>query len=267
MPGRSSNRISWARAVWDGKRVEVACRCEAGAALVGRFRAGDRWIDVEPWTTASGQRLRTATVTWGDANASPSSARLTCKEETVTVPIFDARPAVDRDLTTPFEVDEEAAQALRDQLLFEQYGGRLAAEDEEEEPAPASTGDEPDAPEEPTTEALGQTEGAVPDAAGEDENEDDEVETGPGDSYAVPTFVRARHQLSVVDNWAGRVKSLGKRATAALEHEWLKRDGNLLVEAFRRQVEREERAPSSRASGARLAVEELELRLKHFPEA
>ena len=47
----------------------------------------------------------------------------------------------------------------------------------------------------------------------------------------------------------------------------LRRDGELLIEAFQRQAERDGKKGSAWAIGAKLAAEELALRLKHFPEA
>ena len=41
----------------------------------------------------------------------------------MSVPVFDGRPARDRENTIPPEVDENVAQSMRDELLFEQYGG------------------------------------------------------------------------------------------------------------------------------------------------
>ena len=46
----------------------------------------------------------------------------------------------------------------------------------------------------------------------------------------------------------------------------LRRDGELLIEAFRRQAERDDKTGSAWAIGAELAAEELTLRLKHFRE-
>ena len=51
------------------------------------------------------------------------------------------------------------------------------------------------------------------------------------------------------------------------DRKWLRRDGELLKEAFQRQAERDGQKEAAAAIGAKLAAEELALRLKHFPEA
>jgi hypothetical protein len=71
----------------------------------------------------------------------------------------------------------------------------------------------------------------------------------------------------VVDNWADQVKRATKRPMAEFERQILKRDGELLIDAFLRQANRDEKKGTTRAIGAKLAAEELTLRLKHFPEA
>jgi hypothetical protein len=166
--------------------------------------------------------------------------QLACEEETVLVPIFDGRQARDREGTIPHELDEDVVQSLRDELLFELYGGRVAAEAESEKPP-----------------------------QGEDEvNQEDEQDgAGRADSYSVPGFVLARRHLGIVDNWADRVKLVTRRGTGEFERQVLRRDGELLVEAFKRQADRDNKKGVACSIGARLAAEELSLRLKHFQES
>ena len=57
------------------------------------------------------------------------------------------------------------------------------------------------------------------------------------------------------------------RGTGEFERQVLRRDGELLIEAFKRQAERDGKKGPAWAIGARLAAEELTLRLKYFPEA
>jgi hypothetical protein len=169
--------------------------------------------------------------------------QLTCEQELLSVPIFDGRPLRDREDTIPPEVDENVAQTLRDSLLFEQYGGRVAAEVESEAPA------------------------EYPSELGEPGEEDEGGGTEGSDSYSVPAFVLARRHLGVVDSWADQVKHAGTGDTGVLEREWLRRDGELLIEALKRQAERDGKNGPAWAIGAKLAAEELYLRLKHFREA
>ena len=135
-------------------------------------------------------------------------------------------------------MDEDLAQRMRDELLFEQYGGRVGGDAEGEAP----------------------NDGAEPP---DEENEGDGC--ARPDSYSVAAFDLARRHLVVVDNWADRVASTG--AAGEFERELLRRDGELLSEAFQRQAERDGKKEAAGAIGAKLAAEELALRLKHFPEA
>ena len=257
LPRQGAATITWAQAMWDGKRVCVDCRCEAAAQLDGEFQAGQEWIQIGEWKAASDGRLRSAKVPWPVAEPSPSTVRLTCGAETVTVDIFDRRPPPERELSVPPEVDPDVAETLRDELLFEQYGGRAVPDSVAEEGEPNRKdrkrddgGDESD-----------WIEGIDPDP-----EPDDGAEAARQDSYAVPAFVLARRHLGVVDNWAQQVERVTSKRTADFGRTWLRRDGELLCEAFKRQAKRDDKAGPTRAIGATLAAEELALRLKHFPE-
>jgi len=235
LPSRGSAFITWARAAWDGNKVDVDCRCETDQELAGVLQFGAEWTPITNWTIDADGRLRSAQVPWADSKRSPLLVRLTCEQESVSVPIFDARASQEREDTIPPDVDEDAAQTMRDELLFEQYGGRVAADAEGEEPT---------------------------------DSDDDEVAgAGRPDSYSVPAFDLARRHLGVVDNWADQVKHAPTRATGEFEREVLRRDGELLIKAFKRQAERDDKKGSAWAIGARLAAEELTLRLNHFQEA
>jgi len=252
MQRRSSALIMWAQAVWDGKNVKVACRCKANLKLYGNLKGDKKRVSINRWKISSDGLQRSTLVPWINAKRIPSIIQLTCEDETVHVPVFDGRPMRDREGTIPPEVDENILKTMRDALLFEQYGGRLAA-DEDSEPDNASSNT------------------LVPESA--TDGDDDDSEKGEGmysDSYAVPAFELARERLRIVDNWANRVHLVAKRATSAFERQLLKRDGELLIEAFERQAERDRKRDKKKghelAIGARLAAEELKLQLKHFPE-
>ncbi len=240
LPSRGPTFIMWARAVWDGKKVDVDCRCEGDRELAGELNSGGERIPITNWTVDTDRRLWSAQVPWADSKRPPLLVRLTCEQQTVRVAVFDERPSRDRENTLPPEVDENVAQAMRDELLFEEYGGRVAADAEGEEPP-----------------------------LGEDELDQDGVQDGAGhtDSYAVPGFVIARRHLGIVDNWADQVNRAAMRWTGEFERHVLRRDGELLVEAFKRQADRDSKKGAACAIGARLAAEELSLRLLHFQEA
>lgn len=262
LPRQGAATITWAQATWDGKRVEIDCRCEAAAPLDGAMQAGQSWIQIVEWKAAPDGRLRAAKVPWRIAEPSPSTVRLTCGAETLTVDIFDCRPSPARELSVPPEVDPDIAETLRDELLFEQYGGRAPPDSDTEE-------GQPDPEDRETDEGGGEVDGAGDGGIGPDAEPDDGATAARQDSYAVPAFVLARRHLGVVDNWAQQVERVTSRRTADFERAWLRRDGELLFEAFKRQAVRDERrdiAGPTRAIGAKLAAEELALRLKHFPE-
>lgn len=234
---RGSAFITWAQAAWDGNKVNVDCRCEADRELAGALQSRGEWTPIINWIVDADNRLRSAQVPWADSKRPPLLVELTCEQQTVIVAVFDERSAQDREDTLPPEVDEDVAQAMRDELLFEGYGGRVAADAE---------GDEP-------------TDG---DHALDEDDEGDKV--GRTDSYSVPAFALARRHLGVVDNWADQLKRTDTRDTGELERQWFRRDGELLIEAFERQADRDGKKGSAWAIGAKLAAEELALRLKHF---
>jgi hypothetical protein len=234
LPVCGSAFITWARASWDGNNVDVNCRCEASRELKGAIKSGTEWTLIPDWTVDTDGRLRKAKVSWSGSIQPPVLVHLTCEQETMSLPIFDERPARDREATIPPEVDENLAQAMRDELLFEQYGGHVATESEDEE---LTGGNE------------------VP-------GEDDDVMNvaARSDSYSVPAFVLARRHLGVVDNWADKVKCAAARGTEKFERQVLRRDGELLIAAFQRQAERDDKKGPAWEVGARLAAEELALR-------
>ena len=97
--------------------------------LTGEIRNGHNITPIADWTFDSSGLLRSARIPWGDTERPPLLVRLTCDGESVSVPVFDQRPWSDREGTVPpevaDEVGEDLAQRMRDELLFEQYGGRV----------------------------------------------------------------------------------------------------------------------------------------------
>lgn len=243
---RSSSFITWGRAAWDGKSIAVECRCEGDRVLEGQIRSGCDWVEITNWILAD-HGLRTAHVAWTDADRMPSLVQLRIEQEIVCIAVFDGRPWTERKNSAPPEVDEDLVQTMRDELLFEHYGGRTAsAVDDEVEESEESGADIPETDSADIEEAAG---------------------TGRSDSYAVPAFVLARQHLGVVDNWADQVKRVAKHDTGEFERQMLRRDGEMLIAAFERQAARDFKKGPERIIGARLAAEELTLRLKHYPEA
>ncbi len=109
--------------------------------------------------------------------------------------VFDSRP-VGIEKRRPFlrDLDENAVRTLRDQLLFEPWGGRNTPEDEADngdEPAEID-GDDADAELDGSAEAED-----GPTAAGDDEQDVEQVDGGHPDSFSVPAFERARRYLAI----------------------------------------------------------------------
>ena len=70
----------------------------------------------------------------------------------------------------------------------------------------------------------------------------------------------------MVHNWADRV-DLAQTNKVEFDLQILRRDGELLREAFLRQADRDAKKSLAWSLGAKLAAEEFTYRLKHFPEA
>lgn len=223
---RTSSHITWAQATWDGKYVTIECRCERKQALTGKLLCGDKWFPITKWR-AGADHLLTARVAWKDTSKQPSVARLTCGKEEVSVAVFDARPRPEREHSAPPEVDADLAQQLRDNLLFEQYGGSIASD---EAKAPAS-----------------------------DDNQEGSTSSSSPDDYSVTAFVLARQHSHVVDCWALKMQAVQNRDPEDFEQQMLLRDGEMLVKAFERCAASGE---TNNTIGAKLAAEELAERLK-----
>jgi hypothetical protein len=236
--------IAWGRAVWDGKKVEIEFRCDANRDVRGQIRnSRGRATKIGNWTVSTDARCRSARVPWTDNKRPPTDVQFMCGSDTMSLAVFDERPPKEREDTMPPEV-ENTDQALKDLLLFEQYGGRVATEFEDGQ---LTDGDQ------------------TPDPV-DSEERTEEFADRHSDSYAVPELVLARQHLGVVDNWADRVKRAAKCGTDKFERQVLRHDGEMLIEAFGRQVMRDGKKIPASAIGARLAQEELKIRLKHAPE-
>lgn len=222
--------LSWAEASWNGNEVEVACRCSNPELLVGSVRAGAgssrhaREVTLNTWLSADG--LCRAAVPWTEAVVQPDSALLSCGAGCVEIPVFDNRQLEDRYGATPHGVDEDLAVRLRDEMLFEQYGGGSAF----------TTIDEAELPATPDEDVY--PEGSEPHR----------------DSFDVPAFVKARRHLGVVDQWLADIEQLG---TLTSDSSFLMHDGYQLAEAFERQCHRDEQIGKGEGLGARMAAEEI----------
>lgn len=247
-PSRSAPSLTWASASWDGKRVHVECRvANAKLAVAGDVSADDRRQEILRWDSQTALNLRSTDIPWLDAKNPPHVATLTCNDESLEVPVFDTRERGER-ITTPVpEVDEDQADQMRDELLFEQYGGARASDSIYE-------GEDHDLETDPPV-----------DIEGFNRDEQDGA-SATNDSYTVATFEHARTSLEIVDTWASRIAGVRERSEAKRDRRLLYEDGEALLAAFERQVGRLAAKSTTTAIGPRLAAEELRLRLKHVED-
>ena len=235
--GRSPCWISWAAASWDGKFIRVEYRSQA--PVFGEILSRKAPLHITRWQSGKDDMF-TAQLRWSDVEHVPHSVALHCETQTLNVPVFDTRELAERELTYPEELSDLDVQALCDQLLLERYGGKAVPDDGAEFGMDADANDEPRA------------EIASVDAAGETVGD-----AGATDSYAVTTFVMARQMLGIVDHWAEMVAQ-ARAGSSPFILEGLQRDGHLLRAALHR------RSLQDGGTGARLAAEELAVRLQHW---
>jgi hypothetical protein len=220
--------INWAEATWNGDKVEVACRCCDPHLLTCTVRSMAAGTASKTTVAASVSKweldesgLSRGSVNWRETHESPDTAIIQVGDTSVEISVFDAREPADRYLATPHGVDEDLAVVLRDEMLFEQYGGEMSV----------VLHDDSALPEGHNSELLQEGNGPM------------------RDSYDVAAFVKARRHLRVVDTWSARM-------TRNSEDD-VYRDGHLLAEAFDRQQVRDERAGQGDGLGAMMAAEEM----------
>jgi hypothetical protein len=223
--------ISWARANWNGKKVSVSLRCEPTKTVKGEVIGNGKRVSIASGLDATRAHFRSINVSWMDSRKPPSWVRLICEGQRMDVAVFDERKTLESENIDPKELGEGINQQMQDDLLFEQYGGNIAVEED------------------------GVVNGDVSVADGKDGRQPPRP-----DSYEVPSFVAARTHLQVVDTWVHRTECAAKSKTAEFERNLLWHDGVLLTEAFRRRSKRD----GSNGIGARIAADELALRLKHI---
>lgn len=233
--------IPWAEASWDGKHIRLECKCQS--ALTGEVLSRKAPLKIARWQPGRGALL-SAKIPWADTKHLPQSVALQCETETLNVPIFDTREPAAQDLSFPEEITDTDVQALSDQLLMERYGGKAVAEDETDDATDVASPVSDDGT------ALG--EDGTP-----SQNDGTQGDSASADSYAVSSFVLARQMLNIVDNWATLVTQ-ARQGSSTFMLDGLLRDGALLKVAFSRQVS------AKNDMGARLAVEEMAVRLKHW---
>jgi hypothetical protein len=72
LPPRSSGRISWTDASWDGKRIRVECRRPADSAVEAVLRAGNEVVAFPEWErTEPDHHLLRSAIVWRKPWASP----------------------------------------------------------------------------------------------------------------------------------------------------------------------------------------------------
>ena len=246
-PSRGSALIMWAQAVWNGKRIQVECRCKVSKTLIASVVRSGKKAYAKKWKSSDGGNKLTASVVWKDTKTLPTIVRITCEQETICVPVFDGRLAAkDRKDALPPGIDENVLQELKDNLLFEEYGGRIANDDSDDYP-----GDEQDSGLDPAANEI----------VGESL---DGQEGQKSDSYSMPVFELSRERLGIVDNWADRVKKSLNHKHLLDDVQILRQDGETLVEAFKRQAKRDCKKNRAGTLGAEIAAQEMRARLKQL---
>jgi len=228
--------LEWARASCDSTLLVVECRFSGNpnGKLVARVSVGGKAIDLVKWQK-SGTLWRT-TMTLPDNQGIPISVQLLEGALILEIPTQDLRDPVGLPWPDIPEVSPERAQALRDELLFEAYGGFFE-----------------DAPSDST----------LPESEDSQQGDGEDMQTEScSDSYAVPALVEARRMMACVDGWAMRMNASISRADNA-EQKRLRQDGTELVKAFRRRIEkRSKEGKAALAIGPKMAAQELEVRLQ-----
>lgn len=238
---RQSGELGWAQSVWDGTVLAVECRFsgDPNGKLVARITAAGKAFELHDWGQ-SGDLWRAA-MTWPIGVGPPTIVQLCIGGLRLEIPTQDLRMASDLPWTPIPEIQPERAQALRDELLLEEYGGVF--EDAADDPA------------------------AMTEVAALNEVEASETTAGTIDSYAIPAFVEARRMMSCVDNWAARMSTAATRQVGRAEERRLLRDGAELVGAFqRRALKLRDAGQAALAIGANMAAEECTVRLDAFED-
>ncbi len=237
--------LQWGQAKWDGQVIEIQCRAKSQENLIGTIEiSGSSNLVVEAWQHDSATGHISAIVDWVDQKKAPLHVRLQYETanvtETMIITVFDIRPSRQRDkCLPPLDVDPETAQRLMDELLFDKYGGAF-----------------------PSEEAC--------DLMGSEVSEETDLKSVAfNDDYSVAAFVFARQHLAVVDNWQRALKNDSDDPTTRKR---ILRDGERLIEAFKRQHERDKKTEIEQnehgiSIGSKLAIEELKLLLQTFSES
>ena len=228
--------LTWGQARWDGKAIFIECRCLKGYEVEARVICKAEIISATNWTLGKyGNRF--TQIKWKDATYLPS-IQLICENERLELIVYDERSLSDTDFVLPPDIDENTAQIIQDELLFDQYGGHIAA-------------------------MINGRSNATELVQGVDQKiEGHNIESGHSDSYGVPVFESARRYFQIVDNWVVRVE----KTEDEYEKQLLKHDGKLLLQALQREEKRGIKSESTQPIGSKLAGEELSLWIKHFWE-
>ena len=244
---RSSTVISWVDARWTGTKVLIECRCDMVAELIGTVVGTGRTRQVarKHWKVDGNKHLR-AEIAWAYQETPPHFVTLKCAGERVCVPVMDERPGDICAIAALEDINPQEREALNDGLLFEQYGG-LLAEDQS---------------------AILNVEPQIKDIDSphsDSESQNGVVASGGSDSYETASLVLARRYLGIVDKWmqhwspwqnVGRYGEMDTMAQRVLN------DGLKLVNALGRQAERDSLSGATLVVGARVAKDELQVRLE-----
>lgn len=233
--------LEWAQANFDGTQLVVECRFNGNpnGELVARVCVAGKTLDLKKWQKSG--NLWRITMDLPDGQEVPASVQLIEGGLVLEIPTQDLRDPATIPLPDIPEVDPSRAQALRDELLLEAYGG-VFEDAPNDSPVPGI--EEPD----------------------QDQVDDMERMVSSADSYAVPAVVEARKMMACVDGWVKRMNAALSRADTG-EQKRLRQDGTALVDVFERRTKRRRQiGMGSLAIGSKMASQELEVRLQGFNE-
>lgn len=243
-PDRVQAKISWVDARWDGTRLRIECRCDHPENVNATVLASSKSRDLPSklWVESVNRRIA-IDISWTKNDSVPQIVVLNCEDVQIRFQVMDMRPEDQMASADLEEVNARDYEEISDALLLEQYGGAVVEDD------PLPTQSDPEL-----------TQKARDDG---DDLKLQEVALGR-DSYEIGCMSLARLYLGIVDKWSStwtRCQQPKVGLSTGLIASRVRNDGKLLVDAFGRQAERDEKNEAGSMVCALIAQSELRIRL------
>ncbi len=231
----SPSDFLWARAHWDGKTIQIEARGSAMHDLQGKLQVQENestfFQVITNWQITTDQQSQTASMEISGSQR-PRYVHLQMKNLQTEVFVFDDRPEDQRRSPDLTGVDPKLAARLMDELLFERYGKLNSFDDD----------------------------GELSSEGSDEGSKATEKETQQPADYTVAVFAQAREYFQIINNWWSSFQKASQTQQRA-ELDFLKRDGKMLAEAFKRREQLQGLKVSHAPIAARLACEEMRNRL------